>query len=71
MHDMGTIIVAITGLLGAITGAYQVFNKHKKSTIDELKADSEMYRKRWLKAEQKCDKLEKELDKYNAEHKND
>lgn len=71
MHEIATIIVAITGLLGAITGAYQVFNKHKKSTIDELKADSEMYRKRWLAAERRNEELRKKLDKYETKYQND
>lgn len=70
MHDMGTIIVAITGLLGAITGAYQVFNKHKKSTIDELKADSEMYRQRWLAAEKRNEELKRKLDDYETKYQN-
>lgn len=70
MHDIATIIVAITGLLGAIGGAYQAFNRHTKSTVEELKADSEMYRKRWLTAEKKNEELRKKIDKYEAKHQN-
>lgn len=67
MHEIATVIVAITGLLGAAISAYQAFAKHKKDTISELKADCEMYRQRWLAAEKRNEELKKELD--DAEHK--
>ena len=63
MHDLATLIVAITGLLGAAISAYQAFAKHKKDTISELKADCEMYRQRWLAAEKLNEELKKELEK--------
>lgn len=70
MHEIATVIVAITGLLGAIGGAYQAFVKHKKDTINELKADSEMYRDRWLAAEKRNEELKKRLDKYETKYQN-
>jgi hypothetical protein len=63
VHDLATLIVAITGLLGAAISAYQAFAKHKKDTISELKADCEMYRQRWLAAEKLNEELKKELEK--------
>jgi hypothetical protein len=63
VHDLATLIVAITGLLGAAISAYQAFAKHKKDTISDLKADCEMYRQRWLAAEKLNEELKKELEK--------
>lgn len=68
MHDLATLIVTITGLLGAALSAYQAFDKHKKDTISELKADCEMYRQRWLAAEKRNEYLRKKLDKYETKH---
>jgi hypothetical protein len=70
VHDLATIIVAITGLLGAAISAYQAFAKHKKDTISELKADCEMYRQRWLAAEKRNEYLRKKLDDYETKYQN-
>lgn len=66
MHDLGTVISAIGGLIGALAVAYQAWGNHKSDYIktlqDEIKqkqADSDEYRGRWLKAEQGFDDLQK------------
>lgn len=79
MNELQGLFIAIGSLIGAIVGAYTAFHKSKqerhKSTVDELqdelkekKEDAELYRQRWLKAEQANDLLRKELD--DAKRKN-
>lgn len=74
MHDIETLLSAIGGLIGALTVAYNAWGNHKKSTskqsIDTLnaeiklkEADAEVYRKKWLKAEQGNDELRNKIDR--------
>lgn len=72
-QNWGAIITAIGTLLGAISVIYNTFCNNKKDTfnqtINELKSeieqkqkDAEIYREKWLKAEQGNDELMKERD---------
>lgn len=61
MHDLAYLIVAITGLIGTLTAAYNAFIKSKQKTHDEEKQDAELYRRRWLDAEKGNDELRKEV----------
>lgn len=76
------ILIAIGSLIGALVTAWKAFDKSKQDrhqdTIDELeqslkekKEDAELYRQRWLKAEQDNDRLRKELEDVETKHEND
>lgn len=73
--DLEGLLVAIGGFIGALVAGYKAFGTSKKekfleleTMVKELKEDTEIYRKRWLQAEEANDQLRKELD--NAKHKN-
>lgn len=76
MHgmDLNGLLVALGGLIGTLVAGYKAFGSSKKQrfielekTVKELKEDTEIYRKRWLQAEEANDQLRKELD--DAQHK--
>lgn len=73
MHtDWGAIITAIGTLLGTLGVIYNTFCNNKKDTfttslnelrseIDQKQQDAEIYREKWLKAEQDNDTLREEV----------
>lgn len=80
MHDLGYLISALSTLIGTLYVAYQAWGKNKRDTRndtiremrserEEQKANTEMYRKRWLEAEKRNDELREELEKLRKENK--
>lgn len=74
MNGIGYLLTAIGGVISAITLFYKAFNSSKQNSFTSLinqkdqeikqkSEDAELYRSRWLKAENENDKLRKELNK--------
>lgn len=71
MHDLAYLIVAIAGLIGALTTAYKAFTKSKTNKEDKEEQDAELYRTRWLNAEKGNDRLRREVDRLRKKDENE
>lgn len=68
MHNLTSLISAISALILAVTAAYKAFtniqeknHKEQDKKHKEDQHDMELYRHRWLEAEKGNDELKKEI----------
>lgn len=74
IHFLPNLLTSIGTLIGAIVILYKAYGTSHKNNFSELnqevkqkEEDAEIYRARWIKAEQANDELRKQIDRLRKE----